>query len=109
MIEVENMLLETTVGRVMFNMQLPDGMPYINGQLKKKGLQNLVAYAFMLFGHEPTITLARYLEGDRFPLCHEIGPFTVQFGHGDPRDQAALLEKAQKMVDDVEKQRVAKV
>jgi hypothetical protein len=40
-----NMLLETTVGRVLFNMHLPDTMPFINGQLKKKGLQNLVAYS----------------------------------------------------------------
>ena len=75
-IEVDNMLLETTVGRVLFNMQLPKAMPFINGQLKKKGLQNLVAYSFMHMGHEATVRLLDDLK--------EIGFHYDRFRPGRP-------------------------
>ena len=35
--EVENELISTTVGRVIFNDHLPEGLPFINGLLKKRG------------------------------------------------------------------------
>mgnify|MGYP000149154306 CR=1 FL=1 len=44
-------------GGVLFNDALPEGLPFVNGLLKKKGLQNLVAYSFMHMGHEPTVLL----------------------------------------------------
>src|SRR4051812_3717451 len=34
-----NQVIDTTVGRVIFNDQIPAGLPYLNGTLKKKGLQ----------------------------------------------------------------------
>src|SRR5881409_3588162 len=40
--EVNRKTIDTTVGRVIFNMHLPEEIPYINGLLKKKGLQELV-------------------------------------------------------------------
>src|ERR1700680_335357 len=35
-------VINTTVGRVIFNDQIPPGLPFINGTLKKKGLTQLV-------------------------------------------------------------------
>src|SRR5687767_15242537 len=35
-------VINTTVGRVIFNDSIPAGLPFINGTLKKKGLQSLV-------------------------------------------------------------------
>src|SRR5204863_5192649 len=37
--EYDRKLITTTVGRVIFNMHLPKEIPFINGLLKKKGLQ----------------------------------------------------------------------
>src|SRR3954468_9654888 len=37
----ERQYINTTVGRVILNDQLPEGMPYINGLLKKKGVGQL--------------------------------------------------------------------
>ena len=39
---VRQQIINTTVGRVIFNDALPTEMPFINGLLKKKGLQQLV-------------------------------------------------------------------
>src|SRR5690606_8204394 len=41
---VERRIINSTVGRVIFNSALPEGMPFINGLLKKKGLQQAVQY-----------------------------------------------------------------
>ena len=43
-IEAKNYMLNTTVGRVILYDNLPKGMPFINGLLKKKGLGQLVSY-----------------------------------------------------------------
>src|SRR6185436_14849991 len=53
--DVKGRTINTTVGRVIFNDHLPEEMPYVNGLMKKKGLQNLVNYCFLRFGHERTV------------------------------------------------------
>ncbi len=49
--------INTTVGRVILNDQLPEGMPYINGILKKKGIGQLVNYTYLRFGLETTVKM----------------------------------------------------
>src|SRR5690606_32681688 len=39
---VTNKIINTTVGRVIFNAAVPAVMPFVNGLLKKKGLQQVV-------------------------------------------------------------------
>ncbi len=104
-IEVDNMLLETTVGRVLFNDQLPEGLPFINGQLKKKGLQNLVAYSFMVLDHDRTITLLDTLKETGFRFATISGLSLSSSDMVIPDTKAELIETAQVQVDDVEQQR----
>ncbi len=49
-IEFIKQYMDTTVGRVILNDNLPQDMPYINGLLKKKGLAQLVQYCYLKFG-----------------------------------------------------------
>ncbi len=108
-IEVENMLLETTVGRVLFNMSLPEGLPFINGQLKKKGIQSLVAYAFMNLGHDWAVDLLDRLKEIGFANATRSG---LSFASNDmviPEKKQELLDKAMKEVEEVEHQRAAGV
>jgi len=46
---MERQFIQTTVGRVIFNSHLPEKFPYVNGLLKKKGVQQLVYYAYLRF------------------------------------------------------------
>ena len=39
---LKRQFINTTVGRVIFNDHLPKEMPFINGLIKKKGVQQLV-------------------------------------------------------------------
>src|SRR5690349_11947075 len=54
---VKNQVINTTVGRVIMNDHLPKGMPYVNGLLRKKGLQQLVQYGYLRFGLEKTVEM----------------------------------------------------
>jgi DNA-directed RNA polymerase subunit beta' len=105
MIEVENMLMETTVGRVLFNMQLPEEMPFINGQLRKKGLQNLVAFSFMKMGHEPTVSLLDNLKEIGFDYATRSGLSLSSDDMLIPESKQEQLDQAYTEVDEVEEQR----
>ena len=69
--EMDNVLIRTTVGRVIFNMNLPEELPYIDGLLKKKGLQNLVSYCFIRLGQRPDGEDARSTQTHHFLLRHQ--------------------------------------
>src|SRR4030095_16791297 len=48
-------MINTSVGRVLLNDLLPKGMPFVNGLLKKKGLQQLVQKTYLDLGLERTV------------------------------------------------------
>ncbi len=49
--------ISTTVGRTILNDALPEGMPFINGLLKKKGIGQLVSYCNQNLGLEVTVKM----------------------------------------------------
>jgi len=53
-VQLKNELIETTPGRIIFNGVLPKGLPFVNGMLKKKGMENLVYYVYLKAGLEKT-------------------------------------------------------
>jgi DNA-directed RNA polymerase subunit beta' len=62
-IEYDKQFISTTVGRAILNDALPEGMPYVNGLLKKKGIGQLVNYCYLNLGLETTVkTLDRVKE-----------------------------------------------
>src|SRR5207253_9348450 len=54
---VENKIINTTVGRVILNDSLPKGMPFVNGLLKNKGLQQPVQSCYLRYGLEKTVEM----------------------------------------------------
>src|ERR1700710_1753711 len=54
-VEFNKQFISTTVGRAILNDALPEGMPYVNGLLKKKGIGQLVNYCYLNLGLEVTV------------------------------------------------------
>ena len=54
-VEFNKQYINTTVGRAILNDALPEGMPYVNGLLKKKGIGQLVNYCYLNLGLEVTV------------------------------------------------------
>src|SRR6185436_10783844 len=102
--EVEGYRLQTTVGRVLFNDRMPEGLPYVNGLLKKKGLQSLVHYCYLRHGANMTVELVDTLKDLGFQFATRAG---ISVGVDDmvvPPEKAAVVEKARTDQIEVEQQ-----
>ena len=102
--EVKGKIINTTVGRVLLNEQLPSGMPYINGLLKKKGLQQLVQKTYLDFGLERTVDMLDALKNLGFTYATRSG---LSIGIDDliiPANKQQLVQDARNEVIKVEQQ-----
>ncbi|MCM8787117.1 MAG: DNA-directed RNA polymerase subunit beta' [Candidatus Omnitrophica bacterium] len=50
-------IIDTTVGRALFNNILPKGFPYVNRLLGKKEVSDIISTCYKKFGHSATIEL----------------------------------------------------
>jgi DNA-directed RNA polymerase subunit beta' len=97
-------VINTTVGRVIFNDQIPKGLSYINGTLKKKGLQSLVNYCHLRLGHEMTVKMLDDLKSLGFLYATRAG---ISIGIDDlvtPDAKKTLVGQADRDVIEVERQ-----
>src|SRR6266699_2458857 len=102
--KVKNQILNTTVGRVILNDHLPKGVPYVNGLLRKKGLQQLVQYCYLRDGLEKTVEMLDAIKDLGFTYATKAG---ISIGIDDliiPEGKERMVAGAQKEVIDVEKQ-----
>lgn len=100
--EVSNELIETTPGRIIFNNILPEGIPFINGMLKKKGIENLVFYTYLKVGLAPTVEMLDKMKELGFNQATQAG---FSLGIDDfiiPKEKSDLVEKANKEVQEIE-------
>jgi len=107
--QLEREIIETTVGRVIFNSHLPKEVPFMNGLLKKRGLQELVGYCYVHHGQELTVKMLDDIKEVCFYYATKAG---VSFGIDDmliPSAKVKLIDKARKQVLQIEKQRTSGV
>ncbi len=103
-INLHKQFLQTTVGRVIFNDHLPSDMPFINGLLKKKGVQALVLYAYLRFGLEKTVVMLDRLKELGFLYATKSG---ISIGISDmviPGVKFKLVDAAEHEVVKVQQQ-----
>jgi len=101
---VKGKIINTTVGRVILNDALPKEMPYVNGLLKKKGLQQVVQSCYLKFGLEKTVEMLDSLKDLGFLYATKSG---LSIGIDDlivPAEKEALIASARQEVIRVEQQ-----
>jgi DNA-directed RNA polymerase subunit beta' len=101
---VEHKIINTTVGRVIFNSATPKGFPFVNGMLKKKGLQQLVQRCYLENGLQTTVEMLDALKQLGFTYATRSG---MSIGIEDliiPQSKAELSDKARDEVIKVEQQ-----
>jgi len=94
--------LLTTIGRAIFNDILPEGMPYYNYELVKKGISGLINDCHRLLGRDATLTLLDDLKDLGFKAATRAG---LSFAKDDmriPDGKQAILDKTQKEIDAIE-------
>ncbi len=101
---LERQYINTTVGRAILNDHLPEGMPFINGLLKKKGVGQLVNYCYLRFGLETTVQMLDEVKQLGFLYATKAG---LSIGIDDmviPQDKKTLVRDAEKQVVNVQQQ-----
>ena len=107
--ELDRKIIETTVGRVILNMHLPNETPFINGLLKKKGLQDLVSFSFIELGNDKTVQMLDEMKETCFYYATKAG---VSIGVDDmvvPESKGRMMDEARHEVIEIENQRSAGV
>ncbi len=100
----QNQYLESTVGRIILNDQMPKQMPFVNGLLKKKGIGQLVQYCYLHFGLETTVEMLDSIKAVGFKYATKAG---ISIGIDDlviPINKQALVREAEKEVIQVQQQ-----
>ncbi|PYM18471.1 MAG: DNA-directed RNA polymerase subunit beta', partial [Candidatus Rokuibacteriota bacterium] len=97
-------LLETTVGRVLFNETVPEPLQFVNQELKKKEVTTLVARCYNQLGNEETVKFLDELKDLGFRYATLSG---LSIGINDmhiPSSKEQLIGRAREEVNDVEQQ-----
>jgi len=100
--DLKSEIVETTPGRIIFNAVLPKGFPFVNGVFRKKGMENVVFYAYLRLGLQETVKILDALKELGFTYATRAG---FSLGIDDfviPKEKKALVDKAQKEVNDIE-------
>jgi DNA-directed RNA polymerase subunit beta' len=103
-IDAKNYMLNTTVGRVLLYDNMPKGMPFMNGLLKKKGLGQLVSYTYLRYGPELTVSMLDHVKQLGFYYATKAG---ITISIDDlivPLGKREFVENAQNEVVKVDQQ-----
>ena len=102
--QADGKIIDTTPGRVIFNNELPDEIPFVNGVLKKKGLGQLVQYCYLKHGVAKTVEMLDRLKQLGFKYATVSG---LSIGIDDlivPAQKASIIKEANDEVIRVEQQ-----
>lgn len=95
---VKGEMINTTIGRIIFNSILPEGIEYINQSVDKKVLANIVADVHKQYGNEVTCVFLDKLKRTGYEYATFSG---VTFGMDDlivPKERSHILKEAQQEV-----------
>ena len=99
--DVKNKIVDTTVGRCIFNDALPPEVPFVNGVLKKKGLTQTVNWCVLNLGNDATVSLLDKIKQLGFEYATVAG---ISIGIKDmvvPAEKEDLVAKAREEVIEV--------
>jgi DNA-directed RNA polymerase subunit beta' len=103
-VRMDGELVETTVGRVIFNEHLPPSLGFINQEMNKRELTRLVAQCYYLLGKSETVKLLDALKDLGFRYATSSG---LSIGIDDmhvPSSKGDRIEEAEAEVKKIERE-----
>ena len=97
-VRVNDSIVETSAGRLLFNEVLPAGMSYQNDPMTKSKLKKVMAEVFVRFGIDATAELSDDVKDLGFKYATLSG---ISFGMDDlvvPQDRSNLIDDGEKRV-----------
>ncbi len=98
-VRIDGQMIETTVGRVIFNQIVPKEMGYINQLLVKKNFSVLIGKMFMKLGNKVTAKFLDDLKDIGFKYA-SLGGISISFTDMVvPEEKEKLIDQANKRVE----------
>ena len=100
----KNKLIETSIGRILFNKILPTKMDFVNKTLDKRELKNIVAETFRTFSYDDTVELLDNIKDTAFKFITSSG---LSWGMDDIpklKVKADLIQGGEERVEEIKKQ-----
>jgi len=92
-------LIDTTVGRAIFNRILPEQMIFMNQVLDKGGVKDLIAEVYEICGSEETTEVADKIKDIGFEYAMRSGSTIAVADISIPEEKATILADAQAKVE----------
>jgi len=95
---------QTTVGRCLFNLILPDELRFINRPMDKGGLQDLIALCYRRLGRDATTNVADRIKTIGFEYATRSGATIAISDLVIPDAKASILDETDREVSQVDRQ-----
>jgi DNA-directed RNA polymerase subunit beta' len=100
-VRVNGKLIDTAMGRVIFNQIVPPEMGYLNELLTKKRLRQIISMCFRKVGLVKTVEFLDKLKDLGFAFATKGGISVALSDIVVPKEKNEIIDKAQAQVDDV--------
>ena len=97
--EPETRMIDTTVGRVIFNAALTPKMRFFNGELDKGGIRDLIADVYEVCGQEETCLVADRIKEIGFKYATKSGSTIAVGDITVPPQKQEIIQEALNSVD----------
>jgi DNA-directed RNA polymerase subunit beta' len=97
-------ILETTVGRVLFNMGLPEALQFVNRVMDKGALKEVVALCYRKLGREATASLVDSIKRIGFRYATQSGATIAISDIMIPEAKYRIVQETTDEVEEVERQ-----
>ncbi len=104
LVEPRGVLMDTTVGRVIFNHILPADVQFVNEVLDKGGVKDLIAEVYEIAGQEVTTDVADRVKDIGFEFAMRSGSTIAVADITVPPEKTEILAKSQADVENVNRQ-----
>ena len=101
LLKAETRMIDTTVGRVLFNRILPAEVQYMNIVLEKTGVKDLIAEVYDLCGEDTTTEVADAIKDIGFEYAMKSGTTIAVADITIPPEKYEIIEKSQTEVDKI--------
>ena len=101
--EAEIRVIDTTVGRVLFNRVLPEEVQFVNEKLEKGGVKDLIAEVYEICGQEKTTEVADKIKSIGFEYAMKSGTTLAVADISIPPERKVIIDEALKQVELVQR------
>jgi DNA-directed RNA polymerase subunit beta' len=102
-IRVDGQVQETTVGRILFNEIIPEGIPFVNEEMNKKHIEALVGRVHRLVGNRGTVEFLDNLKDLGFHYATKSGTTVGIDDITVPPEKERLVDAATREVERIQK------